>query len=54
MAFPNGAHDDQVDAISQFLEWAQGRTGRTLMQAHNDRVAGYRPDRRHPGLQRRA
>ncbi len=50
MAFPNGAHDDQADAHSQFLEWTQGRTGRTLMQAYNDRIAGYGPDRRHRGF----
>lgn len=28
MAFPNGAHDDQVDAFSQYLCWAQERTRR--------------------------
>lgn len=25
LAFPNGRHDDQVDSISQFLNWAQNR-----------------------------
>jgi hypothetical protein len=24
LAFPNGRHDDQVDGVSQFLNWAQG------------------------------
>lgn len=25
LVFPNGRHDDQVDSITQFLEWVQGR-----------------------------
>ncbi|MBV8938850.1 MAG: phage terminase large subunit [Alphaproteobacteria bacterium] len=25
LAFPNGAHDDQVDALSQYFEWTRGR-----------------------------
>ncbi len=25
LAFPNGAHDDQVDALSQYLNWARER-----------------------------
>ena len=25
LAFPAGRHDDQVDSISQALEWAEGR-----------------------------
>jgi predicted phage terminase large subunit-like protein len=54
VGFPNTTHDDQVDAFSQFLEWAQGRTGRGLMQDYNDRMAGYGRDRRHPGDRRRA
>ena len=24
LAFPNGRHDDQVDSVSQFLNWAEG------------------------------
>jgi predicted phage terminase large subunit-like protein len=27
LQFPHGAHDDQVDSISQFLNWIQGRPG---------------------------
>jgi predicted phage terminase large subunit-like protein len=27
LQFPRGAHDDQVDSISQFLNWIQGRPG---------------------------
>ena len=27
MAFPHGAHDDQVDSLSQFLNWTQQRSG---------------------------
>ena len=26
LAFPNGRHDDQVDSVSQFLNWAALRT----------------------------
>lgn len=26
MHFPNGAHDDQVDALSQYLAWIRGKT----------------------------
>ncbi len=25
LAFPTGRHDDQVDSVSQFLNWASGR-----------------------------
>jgi predicted phage terminase large subunit-like protein len=28
MAFPNGRHDDQVDSVSQFLNWAWHHAGR--------------------------
>ncbi len=28
MGFPDGAHDDQVDVVSQYLNWVRGRTGR--------------------------
>ena len=38
-AFPAGAHDDQVDSISQFLDFSRMRTGRTLLQEHNDKGA---------------
>ena len=27
-SFPDGAHDDQVDAVSQYLNWVRGRQGR--------------------------
>ena len=27
-SFPDCAHDDQVDAVSQYLNWVVGRTGR--------------------------
>jgi predicted phage terminase large subunit-like protein len=27
-AFPDGAHDDQVDAVSQYLNWVRARDGR--------------------------
>ena len=29
LAFPNGRHDDQVDSVSQFLNWAWRRATRT-------------------------
>jgi predicted phage terminase large subunit-like protein len=25
LAFPKGRHDDQIDALSQFLEWRRNR-----------------------------
>ena len=28
LAFPNGRHDDQVDSVSQFLNWAAVRRSR--------------------------
>ncbi|MCI5049509.1 MAG: phage terminase large subunit [Rickettsiales bacterium] len=31
--FPNGRHDDQVDSVSQFLIWAQGRHKRVMPRA---------------------
>ncbi len=37
-AFPNVRYDDQVDSISQFLGWIQGRQGRGFMNW--DRVTG--------------
>ena len=45
VAFP-GRYDDQVDSISQFLDWSRLRTGRSLMQDYNgrpDRDDGPRP-----------
>jgi predicted phage terminase large subunit-like protein len=38
-SFPAGAHDDQVDSISQFLDFSRMRTGRTLLQEYNDKGA---------------
>jgi predicted phage terminase large subunit-like protein len=36
--FPNMRYDDQVDSISQFLAWIQGRRGRGFMD--RDPVTG--------------
>jgi predicted phage terminase large subunit-like protein len=33
-AFPESKHDDQVDSISQFLNWMGGRGGRMFMQTN--------------------
>ena len=30
MAFPYGAHDDQVDSLSQFLNWVSERNRRRV------------------------
>jgi predicted phage terminase large subunit-like protein len=30
VTFPKGKHDDQVDSVSQFLKWADGRSHRPL------------------------
>ncbi len=30
MHFPNGTHDDQVDSLSQYLEWIRGQNAATL------------------------
>ena len=30
LAFPNGRHDDQVDSVSQFLNWAGKRRTRPV------------------------
>jgi predicted phage terminase large subunit-like protein len=43
-AFPNVRYDDQVDSISQFLAWIQGRQGRGLMS--RDPVTGHPIGRR--------
>ena len=32
-AFPNGSHEDQVDAMSQFLNWVDERTKRVVWTA---------------------
>ncbi len=38
LQFPHGPHDDQVDSVSQFLDWAEGRKRRT---AHMVKLTGY-------------
>lgn len=43
MAFPGGRNDDQVDSISQFLNWAVGRGGRTTLQGREARRDGPAP-----------
>lgn len=35
LAFPNGRHDDQVDALSQFLAWAKLRKGTVHVSFYN-------------------
>lgn len=32
LAFPDATYDDQVDSVSQFLEWAVGRGGRSAIK----------------------
>lgn len=43
MSFPNARHDDQVDSVSQFLNWAAGQGGRTLVNDRFARREGPRP-----------
>lgn len=38
LSFPGGRHDDQVDSVSQFLEFAAGRGGRMLLHGDRSRV----------------
>lgn len=40
LAFPDGNNDDQVDSISQFVAWINGRRGNALMET--DPVTGRR------------
>lgn len=50
MAFPNGRHDDQVDALSQFLDWIGMRPGRGWAGRQlNGGVRPRRNIRRRPG-----
>jgi predicted phage terminase large subunit-like protein len=44
LAFPNGRHDDQVDSMSQFLEWIGSRRGRGRQNTalYGERYAGPR------------
>ena len=32
LAFPNGRHDDQVDSMTQFLDWIGRRHGRAVCE----------------------
>ena len=41
--FPAARNDDQVDSISQFLNWAPGRAGRALVSDRMARRDGPRP-----------
>ena len=53
-AFPNGRHDDQVDALSQFLDWIGTRPGRCWLERQlNGDVRKRRNMRRRPGVRRR-
>ncbi|RYG20177.1 MAG: hypothetical protein EON96_01535 [Caulobacteraceae bacterium] len=36
MGFPNARHDDQVDSLSQFLNWVVGAGGRRLTDSRRD------------------
>lgn len=36
LGFPQSAHDDQVDSISQFLEWCVGRGGRSVLDRRRE------------------
>jgi hypothetical protein len=31
LSFPNTRHDDQIDSISQFLKWAEGKSDMTFV-----------------------
>jgi predicted phage terminase large subunit-like protein len=33
LAFPNGAHDDQVDALSQLINWSRKRKAMVISDA---------------------
>ena len=46
LAFPNGRHDDQVDSMTQFLDWIGSRHGKSIREWH---LNGGRP----PGRRRR-
>lgn len=40
VAFPNGSHDDQVDALSQFIEWWKTKTGNQSFLSMMDELYG--------------
>jgi len=53
-AFPNGRHDDQMDALSQFLDWIGRRLGRGWQKRLLNGGDRPRPNiRRRPGRRRR-
>ena len=43
VSFPGGRHDDQVDSVSQFLNWAVGPGGRNTVRDREARRGGPRP-----------
>lgn len=43
MAFPAGRHDDQVDSVTQFLEWSLQRSGRRQAAADSRSPSQRRP-----------
>lgn len=43
ISFPDGRHDDQVDSVSQFLNWAVGPGGRNTVRNREARRDGPRP-----------
>ena len=51
LAFPNGNYDDQVDSITQFIAWINGRYGNVLLET--DPVTGRRKRKRKPGSKRK-
>jgi len=51
MAFPNGKHDDQVDSITQFVAWINGRRGNALLETNP--LTGRRNPKRKAGSRRR-
>ena len=53
MAFPNGRHDDQVDALAQFLDWIGQRRGRCWQERQlNGGQRRRRNMKRRPGFRR--
>ncbi len=45
-AFPGGAHDDQVDSMTQFLRWVSARPGPRLERPNPKRPSGLPPKAR--------
>lgn len=46
LVFPNGRHDDQVDSVTQFLQWAQSHRGRAFVNRDPVTRRRIRPNRR--------